>query len=232
MARNHRIAAIVLVACIVGVMAAGLGGVYVTLGQEQPFYTAALATDPQKLQSGSRELESRATALYSETRHPGKWQAAFTEDQINGWLAVRLAKTYADALPKDIWEPRVSIADDHVALGFRTRRGGMETVVSAKAAVMLTEDGQLAIRMLSVHAGALPLPTMQVAEDLSQACRELDLPVSWTQVEGQPVAIVDVNRSGSTRGKSISLDALDVRAGTIYIEGQTRTAANDVVTNP
>ena len=200
MARKHRIAAIVLFACIVGLMAAGLGGVYVALGREQPFYTAALATDPQTLQSGSRELESRATALYSETRHPGKWQAAFTEEQINGWLAVQLANTYADALPKDIWEPRVSIADDHVALGFRTRRGGVETVVSAKAVVMLTEDGQVAVRLLSVHAGALPLPGMQVAEDLSQACRKLQLPVSWTQVEGQPVALVDVNRGGKRTG--------------------------------
>lgn len=223
MARKHRIAAIAVLVAAMGLAAMGLGGVYVALGREQPFYTAALQRDPQSLAVGSRELESRATTLYSETRQPGTWRGAFSEEQINGWLAVQLANTYADALPDEISEPRVSIDEGQLTLGFRTRRGGVETVVTAQAAVMLAENGQVAIRLISVHAGALPLPAMQVAEDISQACRELALPVTWTQVEGQPVAIIDVDRGGA-RGKSILLKALEMRQGTIYVEGQTLAA--------
>jgi uncharacterized protein YpmS len=226
MARKHRIAVFAVLVAVAGLVTAGLGAVYVALGRDQPFYSAALAADPDALRVGSRELESRATALYSETRQAGTWRAAFSEDQINGWLAVQLANSYSDALPADVWEPRVAIANDHLALGFRTRRGGVETIVSAKAAVMLTDEGDVAIRLLSVRAGSLPLPAMQVAEDISQACRELSLPVNWTQVDGQAVAILNVNRSGGAAGKTISLEALELRDGAIYLEGQTHDEAS------
>ena len=173
-----------LLVAVVGVVAVALGSIYVAMGRVRPFYQQAIRLDPQKLEVGSRELESRATALYSEARQPGQWQAAFTAEQINGWLALQLAEVYGDALPKDISEPRVAIDDDRFTLGFRARRGGVETVVSADASVMLTESGEIAIRLLSVQAGALPLPVMQIADEVSQACQELSLPVRWTQDGG------------------------------------------------
>jgi uncharacterized protein YpmS len=226
MARKHRIAAIAVLVGAAGLATAGLGAVYIALGREQPFYTVALAADPDMLQVGSRELETRATALYSETRQSGAWRESFTEDQINGWLAVQLVNSFADALPNDVREPRIAIADDHVALGFRTWRGGVETVVTVRAAVMLTDEGNVAIRLMSVHAGALPLPAMQVAEDVAQICRELSLPVNWTQVEGQAVAILDVNRGAGAAGKSISLEAIELRDGAMYVAGRTHDEIN------
>ena len=172
MARKKRIAAIALLISTTTLVTVVLGSVYVAMGRVRPFYAEALQLDPQKLETGSRELESRATALYSEARQPGQWQAAFTADQINGWLALQLAEVYADALPDEISEPRVAIEDDHLTLGFRTRRGGVDTVVSADATVMLTDEGDVAIRLLSVQAGALPLPVMQVADDVSRGMSE------------------------------------------------------------
>jgi uncharacterized protein YpmS len=226
MARQHRIVAIVVLVSLAGIAAVAVGGVLVALGREQPFYTAALEADPVVLASASRELESRATAFYSETRQPGEWQAAFTEDQINGWLAVRLANLYAEDLPESFSEPRVAIDDGELALAFRTRRAGVDTVVTAKASAMLTDDGNIAIRLRSVHAGALPIPAMQVAEEISQACRQLELPVSWTQIEGQPVAIVEINRGGAARHTTIALDSLEIEQGAIYVAGRTLPAAD------
>ena len=83
-------------------------------------------------------------------------------------------------------------------LGFRTRRGGVETVVSADAAVMLTERGRWRFGLLSVQAGALPLPVMQVAEDVSQACQKLSLPVTLDAGRRPAGGDVDVNRVGKS----------------------------------
>lgn len=237
MARKRRILVIALLA-VTSLVAAALGGVYAAMGRVRPFYAEALRLDPQSLETGSRELESRATALYSEARRPGPWRAAFTADQINGWLALKLTELYAGALPDDISEPRVAIGDGHITLGFRARHGGVETVVSADAAVLLTDDGDVAIRLHSVHAGSLPFPVMQVADDVSQACQELSLPVRWTQDNGQPVALIDVNQSYGKRTKQLFLDAVELRDGAIYLAGHT--AAKDTfvedspteVTNP
>jgi uncharacterized protein YpmS len=226
MARKFRIAAIVLLASV-GVVAAALGGVYWAMGRVRPFYAEALQLDPQTLEVGSRELESRATALYSEARQPGQWQAAFTAEQINGWLALQLVEVYGDALPKEISEPRVAIDDDRFTLGFRARRGGVDTVVSADSSVMLTENGEIAIRLLSVEAGALPLPVMQIADEVSRACQQLSLPVRWTQDAGEPVALVDVNHDAA-QAKRIHLDSIELRDGALYMAGHTVADAAEV----
>ena len=222
MPRKWRIAAIVLTA-LAAVVAAALGGAYAALQRVRPFYEQALAIEPQTLETGSRELESRATALYNDARRPGAWQAAFTAEQINGWLATQLDDVYADALPEEIADPRVAIGDGALTLGFRTRRGGVNTVVSADAAVSITESGAVAIRLIGVRAGSLPIPVMQVAEELAKACHELSLPVRWTQQAGQPIALVDLNGNLASDGRRIVLDTAELRDGTLYLAGHTES---------
>jgi hypothetical protein len=172
-------------------------------------------------------MESRATVLYSETRRPGQWQAAFTTEQINGWLALQSSEVYRDALPDDISEPRVAIGDGRFTIGFRARRGGVDTIVSADASVTLTETGEVAIRLLSVQAGALPLPVMHVADDVARACQVLELPVRWTQDAGQPVALIDVSQDSTVNSKRIQLDAFELHHDGLYLAGHTTDVSKD-----
>src|SRR6202008_224495 len=122
---------------------------------------------------GSRQVESPATAVYSDARQNGQWHALFTAEQINGWLATQLAKNEDNSLPKNFRDPRVAISNDVLTLGFSTTSGGFETIVSVDASVFLTAEGAVAIRLLSVKAGALPLPVMQLADELANACTKL-----------------------------------------------------------
>jgi hypothetical protein len=220
MARKLRIAAIVALA-IAGVGIVGLGGIYAALGRVRPFYEQALKLERQTLEAGRREMESRATVLYSEIRREGQWQAAFTANEINGWLALQLSDVYGDALPEDISEPRVAIGDGRFTIGFRARRGGVDTIVSADASVTLTETGEVAIRLHSVRAGALPLPVMHVADDVARACQALALPVRWTQDAGQPVALIDVSQDSTVNSKRIRLDAVELHHDGLYLAGHT-----------
>ena len=91
MARKVRIAAIGTLV-VAALLLAGLGGAYYAARQVRPFYEQALKIEPAVLEQGSRELESRATALYSDVKQVGRWQALFTTEQINGWLATQLAE--------------------------------------------------------------------------------------------------------------------------------------------
>ena len=98
MARKYRIAAIGTLT-ITALIAAILGGAYYAAQQVEPYYEEALRTEPEVLERGSRELESRATALYSDAKQIGRWQALFTVEQINGWLATQLAADKGSQLP-------------------------------------------------------------------------------------------------------------------------------------
>jgi hypothetical protein len=220
MARKLRIAAF----CTLGVavcLFVVLSGVYYAAQQVRPFYEQALHVEPEVLARGSRELESRATALYSEARQAGQWRAVFTAEQINGWLAVQLVDNLEVELPSRIRDPRVALSPDMVTLGFRMSSGGVETVVSVDAGVFLTEEGAVAIRFISVRAGALPLPVMQLADEIAEACQELSLPVRWTRQEDQPVAIVELHSDSSTEKRQFFIDAIELREGELYVAGHT-----------
>ena len=294
MARKLRIAAI-CTSLTAAVLILVVGGAYYATRQVRPFYEQALRLEPEAAQRGSRELESRATALYSDARQAGQWHAVFTAEQINGWLAVQLDKNQArdedkaDAndigdgnpvgevshgddqnegrndenqgsnndqdsadeqrgdedqqsdenqardendgnddkdqkrdMPKKIRDPRIAISPDMLTLGFRTKSGGLETVISVDASVFLMEDGAVGIRFLSVRAGSLPLPVMQLADDIAKACQQLPkpLPVRWTQQDGQPVAIVEIH-SDESSDRHFFIDSIELGEGELYLAGHT-----------
>ena len=225
-ARKLRIAALG-VAIVAAIVATLLGAAYVAMRRPSPFYEQALQVDPEVMGLGNREMESRATALYSDASKPGLWQATFTADQINGWLATQLAAEDSRRLPDNVSAPRVALSGGRIALGFRTRQGGVATVVSVDAAVHLTEENEVAVRLTSVRAGALPLPVMQVASDIAAACRKLELPVRWTQADGQPVALVDLSSAADAKGRRIHIDAVELENGSLLIAGHTEELMND-----
>jgi hypothetical protein len=220
MARKYRIAAIgTLTVTLLAV--AIVGGAYYAAQQVEPYYEEALRTEPEVLERGSRELESRATALYSDAKQIGHWQALFTVEQINGWLAMQLAKDNGSGLPENMRDPRIAISRDAFTLGFRTKSGGVETVISVDASVLITDDGNVGIRFMSVRAGALPLPILQLADELATACKKLKLPVRWTQEHGRPIAIVNIANDTSSGKREFFIDAIELRNNEMYVAGHT-----------
>jgi hypothetical protein len=220
MTRKLRIAALCSLAAI-GALVALIAFAFHAARQVRPFYQQALKIEPAALQQGRREMESRATALYSDARKPGEWNAVFTAHEINGWLATQLTADHAGELPGQIRDPRVAIAPNLLTLGFRTSAGGIETVASVDASVFLTEEGAVAVRLVSVRAGTLPLPVMQVADELAAACRELALPVRWLQEDGHPVAIIDLHSDSSSDKRRFHIDAIELGDGQVYVAGHT-----------
>lgn len=215
MTRKLRIAA-VAIAVVIGLIGVGLGVAYYAARQVQPFYEQALKLQPEVLERGGREMESRASALYSDTQQVGRWQALFTAEQINGWLATQLTEFSGQELPPNIRDPRVAISPCTLTLGFRTSSNGVDTVVSVNAKVSLTEEGAVAIRLDSVHAGALPLPVMQLADELANACQRLKLPIRWTRHADKPVALVDFHEM-----ESLTIDDVKLDIGQLYVAGHT-----------
>ncbi|MCI0331768.1 MAG: hypothetical protein L0228_00915 [Planctomycetes bacterium] len=227
MARKFRIAAVGSITAA-ALLVAVLGSAYYAAQQVQPFYKQALEVQPEVLVRGSRELESRATALYSDARQQGQWHALFTAEQINGWLATQLAANQDRELPTNIRDPRVAIAKDLLTLGFSTKSGGVDTVVTVDASVFLTAEGSVAIRLMSVRAGALPLPVMRLADELAAGCKKLSLPVRWTQQDGEPVALVELHSDPASDKPQFYIDTIELGESELYVAGHTELAKTSV----
>jgi hypothetical protein len=235
MVRTLRIAAIVAVSAAV-LVAAGLWAAYRSVRQVRPFYQQALALDQKVLEQGRQELESRATALYSDANKVGKWQALFTDEQINGWLAAELAEAAdmdADEIAGSVREPRVAISPGILTFGFTTTQSGVDTVVSVDASVFLTDEGDVAIRLMKVQAGTLPLPAGLVADELAAACERLPYPVLWSERDGERTAVIQVGQDEISAGQRFHIDAIELTEGELYVAGHTELTAgsSEVVTN-
>jgi hypothetical protein len=188
-------------------------------------YEQALEIDPATLRQGSDELLRRASALASDVQREGQWEAWFTEEQINGWLAVDLPENHPDTLPGWVRDPRVAIDDGRVALFCAVERDDRRSVLTLHIEPYMAEPNVVALRLLGARAGVLPLPLGRVTEQVTQGARDAQLRVQWQQAGGDPVALVHVPELETDDEKSLRVERVEVSQGQIYVAGTTGDAA-------
>lgn len=206
---------ILLAACAAGLV------LYRALGHTPDFYRKALAADTAAQHAASDQMLQRATALASDVNKPGRWQAIFTAEEINGYLAVQLAKDYPGLLPTGFHDPRIAITPQHVALACRYEDARVACILSLTLDVYLAAPNVIALRIRRARAGAIPLPLDDVLRQISRATEDLAWRVQWRQAEGDPVAQVHLPMPRGQDRKRIQIDTLRLGEGEIYVSGRT-----------
>ena len=205
---------LVIVACL-------LLAAYQATQHVPTFYAEALALDATREADASHELGTRVTTLYNDARRSGDWQALFTSEQINGWLAVDLVQNHGQMIPDGVHEPRVKISPEMITLGLRYEEDNLSTVFSLGVEAYLHEPNLVALRIRKVRAGALPLPLTKVLDEISKAARQLEVPLRWSQVDGDPVALLSIEPGRDKDDNLLWLDRLELHEGEIYVAGRT-----------
>jgi hypothetical protein len=191
------------------------------------FYAAALSVDPAKYAESGDALERDVLELHNSLRRSGRWEATFTADEINGWLAIDLAEKFADRLPAGIDAPRVAIGQDAIQVACRydmgRDMGRFQSVVSLSANVYLTEEPNVvAVHVQDLRAGAIPLPLKQFLDQITDSARRANVTLRWQQVDGDPVALVMVPETIDAKsGQVVQIDGLELRHNEIAVFGTT-----------
>ena len=139
------------------------------------------------------EVEISKQLANNRPDQPWTQQFTFTDEQINSYLSEGFVQQgWADRLPEDVSDPRVSFEPDLMHLSFRYKTALMSTVVSitVKAWVVPSEGNVVALGLEGFHAGAVPFKAQWLLEKLSDVARQHDVEVSWYRHEGRPVAIL------------------------------------------
>lgn len=207
----------------VAVVAVMLCGMYRATQQSPEFYTAALEAPPQVQAEAGDELERRVLELRNELQQPGRWEAQFTQEQINGWLAADLPGKFPNLLPGGISDPRLALEPSLTKLACRYQDQRISTVVSLDADVYLTDEPNVvAVRLRQVRAGSLPIPLGQFLDQISRRAAEGGLALRWSEQEGDPLALLTIPPQIDERQKLLlHLDTIEVLAGQVRFAGRT-----------
>lgn len=205
--------------------AALLGWGYWAARSVPAFYADAVAVPISTHHEASERLLENAAALASDVNKQGKWQAIFTSQQINGWLATEMEKTFPGLLPDYIADPRVTVGPDGVWFGCRYLKANAETVVSLKAEPSMSEPNVLKVRLSRARAGAFPLPLGSILEGVARAAADAKVQLSWLQSGGDPVAIIRLH-AGDQRAL-YRLEKLQLSEDEVFVAGYTVERESD-----
>ncbi len=194
---------------------------YFAAHYEPDFYGEALKTDRKTLEKDSDAMLQQTAGLFSAIQKPGRWSARFTDEQINGWLSVDLVKNHPKALPEKLSDPRVAIRNKKLTLGCRYTHDGTAHVISVTLEPYVAKPNVLAIRVINVRAGLLPVPLNRVLDGISQAAKDSQLHLEWQREGADPVALLTLPED-EDREAIIRVESLHVENGAIYIGGTTK----------
>lgn len=199
---------------------AALLGLYVAAEQEPAFYREAMEIDPGVLKKQSDRMLRQATALANAVKKEDSWEALFTAEQINGWLAVDLVQNHPGALPPTLHDPRVAIDPKRITFACRFDGRGINTVLTLTIEPYVPEPNVIALRIISAKAGLVPVPLNKVLDRLSQAAREMHFHLEWRRTGSDPVAMLSLPATDDDR--PVRIETLRLGENEIYVAGTTR----------
>jgi hypothetical protein len=202
--------ALVLVVLVTAGVAILLTAAYRATQQVPEFYQHALAQQPREQKAAADQLERQVLELHNEARRPGRWEARFSQEQINGWLAADLPTKFPGALPDGVSAPRVAIDPNHMQLAVRYDKGDVSTVLSMAGDAYLTDQpNEVAVHIDHVRAGAFPVPLAQFLDDIAERFIEAGLPLDRKEFKGQ----------------QLQVERLEICDGEIVVSGRTDAPA-------
>lgn len=203
-------------------LAGGVGLYFVyNASQEVPeFYAEAEAMPDTRADQKSDEFTGRALALAGDVEKEGSWTSIFSDDEINGWLAVDLVEKHPNLLPPNFERPRIKILDNHVQIGVKCELRGVKTVAWMDIEGQMTKDQELALRFRTIRAGAVPLPLSTILDAVKKAAETFEVPLRWSTDNGDPIAIVGLP-TPTKKGMRYQLERFTLTEGQLYLAGRT-----------
>lgn len=192
---------------------------WVLLTYEPEFYRNVAVLSPEKRQSEAKKFVAQGLQLRNDIVNEPKWEAAFTDEEVNAWLAEDLLTHFASQIPEGVHEPRVVFELDRVNLGFQLDQGPLRSVVWIVARVAVPGENELALTIEKIRAGIVPISAENLLERITKTAQERGLDLRWEHDGENPVAIVKY--TPHLKRHDVVLERLQVLAGQIRLAGRS-----------
>jgi hypothetical protein len=198
-----------VVGAVVGLLAA--------LAHEPSFYREAAIAPGAFADAQVRNLLTRGLQLRNDIVNEPRWDAIFSDSEINAWLAEEAARP--DTLPPGFTEPRLSFEMDRILIACKVRQGPISSLVWVAAQARSVGPSELELVVERVSAGLVPLPRALVRGRLEILAKAMGLELTWREVANQHVALVRPKLVDSSA--NVVLDRFEILNGQIRVVGRT-----------
>ncbi|HZW35069.1 MAG TPA: hypothetical protein VFF52_30375 [Isosphaeraceae bacterium] len=201
------------------VLAASPAAVWLSLTYEPSYYRAMVLQSREQRAGQARKFVAQSLQLRNDICNEPSWEAVFTDQEVNAWLAEDLVTHFADQLPPEVHEPRVLFELDRIILAFQLRQGGIHSVITVVARPRVPEGNTVELTLEKIRAGILPVPADNVLDRIIEYARCQGIDVEWTRRDGYPVVLL--RYTPIVDRDDVRLEGLQIRAGQIRLAGRS-----------
>lgn len=200
--------------------------VWRSLTYEPPFYRKLSSMDRQIRKVDADRFVSQTFQLRNDIANENRWEASFSDEEVNAWLAEHLVTHFADYLPAGVRDPMLVFELDRVTLAFKLDRGPLTSLVWVVARVQVASDNTIALRLEKIRAGAFPVSPDEVVGPIIERAQAHGLDVEWFKDQGEPVA--HFRYTPSPGRLDVVLERVILLDGRLYISGRSDRQAGRV----
>ena len=195
------------------------GLAWLSLTHKPGFYREMVKQPRVNREKEAKRFVAQSLQLRNDICNEPTWEAVFSDEEVNAWLAEDLVTHFADQLPPEVHEPRVRFELDQVTLAFGLDQGPVRSVIWVVARPHVPGPNVLELTIEKIRAGMLPVPAEKVLDRITQHARAQGLDVTW-KCEGElPVAVI---RYTPHDGRDdVKLERIDIREGQIRLGGRS-----------
>jgi hypothetical protein len=189
----------------------------------QPSYYRELIRRTRKPRAGqAQKFVAQSLQLRNDICNEPTWEAVFSDEEVNAWLAEDLVTHFADQLPPEVNEPRVWFDVDHITLAFLLRQGGVQSVITVVARPRVPEGNTVELTLEKIRAGILPVPADNVLDRIIEYARYHGVDVEWARRDGYPVVVM--RYTPNIQREDVQLEELHIMAGRMRLSGHSDRA--------
>jgi hypothetical protein len=206
------------------------GLVWISLTHQPQFYRAMVQLPREQREVRAKRFVAQSLQLRNDICNEPTWEAVFTDEEVNAWLAEDLVTHFADQLPPEVHEPRVVFEVDRVTLAFQLDQGPFSSVIWVVARPHVPEGNVLELTLEKIRAGVLPVPPDRILDRIAAYAQGHGLDFRWRRsAEGFPIATI--RYTPDTARDDVMLEQVQIQAGQIRLAGRSNKARG-VVRSP
>lgn len=183
------------------------------------FYRRLTEMPPERRHAKAEQFVAQSLRLRNDIVNEPRWEAAFTDEEVNAWLAEDLVAHFADHIPPGVRDPRVMFEKGRATLAFEFAEGPVTSVVWVVVGLDVPRPNEVALTIEKIRAGALPVPASKILDRITEFARGRGVDVAWSRVEGLPVATI--RYTPDVKRRDVVLELLEISEGKIRLWGKS-----------